>query len=775
MKKLLFSTLFFYCFTTLLYSQVTNQYQIIPQPTQVIPQTGRFRLSATTLIVVPFMNEELKKIAETLALQIKTASGLNIQLRNVNKMALPAGNHIFFMPSPDEKLGREGYRIEILPTKLTLEAKQTNGFFYGVQSILQLLPPEVFSSQKTVADWSVPCGSITDIPRYTYRGLHLDVGRHFFPVSFVKRYIDLMSVHKFNTFHWHLTEDQGWRIEIKKYPKLTEIGSKRKETLVGHYGSNEYDNTPYGGFYTQDEIREVVKYAQSKYITIVPEIEMPGHALAALASYPEFSCDPSKKYEVGTTWGVYDDIFCPSEQTFSFLEDVLTEVIGLFPGTYVHIGGDEAPKDVWKKSKFCQDLIKKEKLKDEHELQSYFIKRIDKFLTSKGKKMIGWDETLEGGISPNATIMSWRGIEGGIAAARQKHDAIMTPTGSVYFDYYQADPATEPLAIGGFLPVNKVYDYDPTPVDSLSDEEQKHIIGVQANLWTEYIATTSQVEYMVYPRALALSEVAWSEKKNKNWNSFVQRMKTHMRRLDFLKVNYARSYFNPQINVTVAESGNLVMTLSAEDKESQIRYTLDGKEPSALSASYQVPVIISKTTTVKAAAFKNGKQLSKVIGKDFFINKATGKPYTLINAPHQYTGTTKAALTDGIRAVPKTMDFAQWVGFLGNDLEMVLDLKQVTEVNQIMAGYAVSHSSWIFAPTQAEVSVSEDGKTFVDAKVIKIDSQIKLGIESVTIPMEKVQTRFIKIKLKNAAVGPQGSGAPEGKPVFLFVDEISVD
>jgi len=365
----------------------------------------------------------------------------------------------------------------------------------------------------------------------------LDAGRHFYTVDFIKRYIDLMAVYKLNTFHWHLTEDQGWRIEIKKYPLLTSISSIRKESMVGAYKDMKFDKTPYGGFYTQEDIKEVVAYASKKFVTIIPEIEMPGHSQALLAAYPQLGCNPDKIYEVATKWGVSEDVLCPREETFTFMQDVLTEVMALFPGQYIHIGGDECPKKQWKESRFCQDLIKKLKLKDEHELQSYFIGRIDKFITAKGKKMLGWDEILEGGLSPNAMVMSWRGTAGGIEAAKLNHDVVMSPNDFLYLDYYQADPKTQPLAIGGNLTLSKCYSFEPD-LPELTEAEAKHIVGVQANLWTEYIGTPAYAEYMTFPRALALAEIGWSPKRPKNYTAFSNRVKKHLPVMDALKINY---------------------------------------------------------------------------------------------------------------------------------------------------------------------------------------------------------------------------------------------
>ncbi|MBD3288798.1 family 20 glycosylhydrolase, partial [candidate division KSB1 bacterium] len=391
-------------------------------------------------------------------------------------------------------------------------------------------------------EWQIPCVEIRDEPRFSWRGMHLDVCRHFMPVEFVKKYIDLLAMFKFNRFHWHLTEDQGWRIEIKKFPKLSKISAWRSETLVGHARNKpeEYDGTPHGGFYTQEQIRDVVAYAKSRYIEVVPEIEMPGHSVAALAAYPEISCTGGP-FEVAKKWGIFEDVYCAGkERTFQFLQGVLLEVIELFPYKYIHIGGDECPKARWKKCSDCQQRIKEEDLEDEAELQSYFIKRIEKFLQQKNRQIIGWDEILEGGLAPEATVMSWRGMKGGVEAARHGHDVIMTPTSHCYFDYYQADPDSEPLAIGGYLPLDTVYSFEPVP-EELTEKEAQHVLGAQGNVWTEYMKTPDHVEYMIMPRMLALSEVVWSPEKLRNFEYFLSRVKLHLKRFDYADINYSKS------------------------------------------------------------------------------------------------------------------------------------------------------------------------------------------------------------------------------------------
>ena len=425
--------------------------------------------------------------------------------------------------------GDEAYVLDVTPERAELRARTDRGLYYGRQT-LRLLS----------ASGRVPCVRIEDAPRFRYRGLHLDVGRHFFPVEFIKKYIDVMSVFKLNTFHWHLTEDQGWRLEIKKYPKLTEIGAWRKETIVGHArkGPKGYDGTRHGGFYTQAEAREIVEYARARAITVLPEIEMPGHALAALASYPELACTPGP-FEVRTTWGISEEVMCPSERTFAFLEDVLREVMAIFPGEYIHIGGDEAPKTRWRESAVAQEVIKREGLKDEDELQSWFIRRIETFLNANGRRLVGWDEILEGGLAPNATVMSWRGTAGGIAAARQGRDVVMCPQEDMYFDHYQGPEDQEPLAIGGMTPIEDTYRYEPVPAE-LSAGEARHVIGTQGCVWTEYMPTPERVEYMAYPRALALAELAWSPKDARDLGSFRARLGPSLALLDRLGVGYRK-------------------------------------------------------------------------------------------------------------------------------------------------------------------------------------------------------------------------------------------
>ncbi|HVE58008.1 MAG TPA: family 20 glycosylhydrolase, partial [Pyrinomonadaceae bacterium] len=458
------------------------------------------------------------------------------------------------------------------------------GQFYALQTLMQILPVNFKGEAK------LPAVDISDAPRFPYRGMHLDVTRHFFPVEFVKKYIDLMAQYKFNQFHWHLTDDQGWRIEIKKYPRLTEIGSKRPETQK-EKNRNPYvgDAVPVEGFYTQEQIKEVVAYAKARKINVIPEIELPGHSSAALAAYPELGCKENYTYKVQTTWGIFKEVYCPSETTFKFLEDVLDETIALFPDSpYIHIGGDEVLKDFWKDSPFVQELKTKENLKDEHEVQSYFIRRMEKFINSKGKKIIGWDEILEGGLAPNATVMSWRGEKGGIEAAKSNHDVIMTPTDFMYFDFGQGDPKTEPLNIGNYLPLEKVYSYNPHAKE-LTEDEKKRVLGAQANLWTEYIKTPEKVEYMVFPRMLALSEVVWSPLESKNYADFQKRLAAHFPRLDKQNVNYRIPAPEGLQNQILTGESKAKIDLKPVISNSKIFYTTDGSLPDESAKVYGKP------------------------------------------------------------------------------------------------------------------------------------------------------------------------------------------
>jgi hexosaminidase len=553
---------------------------IIPAPVSVKKTPGEFVLSRETVILADSVTN---KAVVFLADYLKNKAMLRMQLKP-NTAANNAASSLVLTSAGTENLPAEGYRLTITPQKVLIAGKGV-GLFYGIQTLIQLIPADRAAVAK------LPCVQIEDYPRFGYRGLMLDVCRHFFSVEFVKKYIDLMAAYKLNNFHWHLTDDQGWRIEIKKYPRLTQIGSRRAQTLIGGYYDRtpqQFDNTPYGSYYTQEEIKDVIKYAADRYINVVPEIEMPGHSLAALAAYPELSCDSTKTYKVAETWGVFTEVYCPSEKTFNFLEDVLTEVIDLFPSKYIHIGGDEVPKDAWKQSAFCQNLIKQLNLKDENELQSYFTQRIEKFVNSKGRSIIGWDEILEGGLSPRATVMSWRGEEGGIAAAKQNHDVVMTPINQGM--YISGSEEKSKDRAGQYVTLQKTYSYNPTPA-ALTPEEQKYIIGVQACMWAETLNSEIKAEHQLLPRMLAMAEVGWTQLANKNYTDFADtRLPHHLAMFDRAGLEY---YVPGAIGTkdTIMFGDRLNVNLKPSVTGAKVYYTIDGTDPGKIDIEYTTPII----------------------------------------------------------------------------------------------------------------------------------------------------------------------------------------
>ncbi|MCL3779890.1 beta-hexosaminidase [Prolixibacteraceae bacterium JC049] len=598
---------------TKVYNQGIN---VVPKPMELTQNEGNFELSKKTKVVVA-NNPELKKVAEYFVEKVKLATGFDLQITS----EATSSNFVEFSLAA-KSTKAEGYTLNVTKKGAKVAAKTAKGAFYGMQTLMQLLPAEIESS--TVVNdvnWTIPAVSVNDAPRYPYRGMHLDVCRHFYPIEFIKKQLDVMAMFKMNYFHWHLTEDQGWRIEIKKYPKLTEIGSKRMEG-EGH---------EYGGFYTQEQVKEIVKYAQDRFITVIPEIELPGHALGALTAYPEYSCTGGP-FKVRNIWGVEPDVYCAGkEETFQFLNDIIDEVVALFPSEYFHIGGDECPKKRWEKCKLCQKRMKKEGLKDEHELQSYFIQRVEKMLLKHGKKMIGWDEILEGGLAPTATVMSWRGEKGGIKAANEGHDVIMTPGNWCYLDHYQGSNKVEPVAIGGYTTLAESYSYDPQPKEIAADKA-KHILGTQGNVWTEYMYTAAIAEYRIYPRIIALAEVNWTPKAKKNYEDFEKRMNNQFVRLDKHNINY-------HIPLPEGPANKVVFTDKAELKFTTVRpvkmvYTLDGSQPTATSTEYTAPIVITKNTTVKIASVLISGKMSKV--RTITVEKQT--PAKAVALDHTHKG-----------------------------------------------------------------------------------------------------------------------------------------
>ena len=750
-------------------------YQVIPLPQEVsLTQGNPFNLNGNVLIAYPENNALLQRNAEFLSEYIRQSTDYAPKTK-----AIAAGEQVtnaITLGLDPGIANKEGYVLTTTPEGISINGQTENGVLYGIQTLRKSIPAEAKG-----ATILIPAGEIKDEPRFPYRGMHLDVGRHFFPIEFIKKYIDLLALHNMNTFHWHLTEDQGWRIEIKKYPKLTEIGSQRSRTVIGK-NTQEYDNTPYGGFYTQEEAKEIVKYAQERYITVIPEVDLPGHMLAALAAYPELGCTGGP-YEVCPRWGVFEDVLCiGNDKTMQFLEDVMGEIIEIFPSEYVHIGGDEAPRDRWKECPKCQARIKAEGLKAdknhtaEDRLQSYCMTRIEKFLNSKGRRIIGWDEILEGDVAPNATVMSWRGMEGGIEAAQLGHDVIMTPTSFCYFDYYQtADTQDEPLGIGGYVPIEKVYSLEPVPT-TLTKEQGKHILGAQANLWTEYIASTEHVEYMILPRMAALAEVQWTQPEKKDFKDFTTRLARLMKFYQRDGFNYAKHVFDLKADFTPdTDKKAVVVTLSTID-DAPIYYTLDGTEPTTASLKYTEPIAITETADFQAVVIRpEGK--SKVVSKKISFNKATYCPIELTFQPSEkYKFGGAVTLVDGMKGNDSYATGA-WLGFVGGDVEAIIDLGQETEIKRVATSAVVDMSAWIMGSTGLVVSVSDDNKEFreVASKDIPAETNIdKKGVENYEITFDPVKARYVKVVIKRSPALPKGH-AGEGKAAYMFIDEIEVD
>ena len=749
----------------------TADFNIIPRPQQVnVSNDAPFTLSAKTVISLGTNSQDMKRNANMLASYIEQATGIRPAIGK-------SKNGTAIVLTIDKTIANaEGYKLDADAKQIRIAGASAAGVFYGIQTLRKSLPHVNGKASKV----SIPAVHIADAPRFAYRGTHLDVSRHFVTADSVRQFIDMLALHNINRFHWHLTDDQGWRIEIKKYPLLTQIGSKRAQTVIGH-NSGKYDGKPYSGFYTQKQIRDIVKYAADRYITIVPEIDLPGHMQAALAAYPDMGCTGGP-YEVWQKWGVSDNVLCAgNDKTLTFIDNVLKEITKLFPSKYIHVGGDECPKTQWQKCPKCQARIKALNLeaKDGHSaeerLQSYIITHASNYLKSLGRNTIGWDEILEGGLAEGATVMSWRGESGGIAAAKQHHDVVMTPNSYLYFDYYQSlDKANEPLAIGGYLPLETVYSYEPMPKE-LTADEARHIIGVQANIWTEYMPTFKQMQYMALPRLAALSEVQWSQPALKDYTNFTNRLTKFTHLYDRLGYNYAKHLYNVAIHVDSDNKWREILIHMTTAGNAEIRYTLDGTEPTANSTLYTGAIVLQKSAKIRAAAFRDGKR-SSVTSQDISFNKATACPVELLQPTHKnYTYKGGATLTDGLLG-DKGFGTGRWLGFSGNDLEAVIDLKQNTDVSSVSLNTCVDKGSWIFDARNIEVSVSADGKSFtkVASKSLPaLEEQTPDNIYTYELTFPQTTTRYVKVTATSEHNIPEWHGG-KGKPAFLFVDEISV-
>ena len=646
----------------------------------------------------------------------------------------------------------EGYQLDVTPGGIDLRAGSPDGLFYGMQTLRQLY-----------AGGEVPCVSIRDNPRFGYRGLHLDVSRHFFSKEEVMKLLDVMSFYKLNTLHMHLTDAGGWRIEIDKYPKLTSETAFRTESdwrkwWDGRDRKYLPEGTPgaYGGYYTKEDIREIVKHAASKHINIIPEIEFPGHSEEVLMAYPELSCS-GKPYQNG-------DFCIGNEKSFTFMEDVLAEVIDLFPSEYIHVGGDEAGKSAWKKCPKCQALMTEKGMKSVDELQSYMIHRAEEFLNSKDRRLIGWDEILEGGLAPEATVMSWRGEDGGIKAARMGHDVVMTPGNYMYLDFYQADPKTQPYAIGGYTPIKKVYSYDPVPADSLTVEECRHILGVQANTWTEYIQTPEHLEYMMFPRALAVAEIGWTPQELRTWEDFKPRMNAHISKLQGMGIRTFTLSDELEVTMQVDTAGREIeVILDAEKYPAEIRYTTDGSVPVASSALYAGPITVQDSAHIKAAIFRDGVLQGTPTEKKVDYHRAINKPIHYNSKLYEgYMAGGTNALLDGYRGGLTYLD-GRWQGYL-DDLDCVIDMEEETDIHKVSIRFMQLIGPGVFQPGQVELLTSEDGENFISRGIVPTTvtaDDPDLLFQEYTFD-GNWKTRYIRLK------------APRANPGFIFADEIVV-
>ncbi len=775
MKRLL--VFIFAATLTHLHAQELN---IVPQPAEINwPQTkGNNTITSNTPIVLAgsglensanFLNDYLQRFY---GFKLKIIKGTNFK----NAIVLNYERIEHEIPG--------AYIVNSYNGGIYIAGDNAEGVFYGVQTLLQLLPPA--DTKSPAAKIVLPWVNISDYPRFAYRGLHLDVGRHFMPVDFIKKYIDYIAQHKMNYFHWHLTEDQGWRIEIKKYPRLTQVGAYRYGTITGKKPGTGNTNTKHGGFYTQAQVKEIVAYAAKRYVTIIPEIELPGHSSAAIAAYPELSCFPkeptvipggngsiaSKKAGgklVQETWGVFEDVFCPTEYTFQFLQDVLDEVMTLFPSKYIHIGGDECPKEAWKRSAFCQQLIKEKGLKDEHELQSYFIQRIEKHINKKGRTIIGWDEILEGGLAPNALVMSWRGESGGIEAAKQNHQVIMTPGSHVYFDYAQSENE-DSITISGYTPIEKVYAYEAIPAELPADKHH-FVMGAQANVWTEYMTNPRKVEYMIFPRLAALSEVLWTPKEKRSWEAFEKKLPQLYKKYENNKINYSTAFYDIH-STTLKDTINngLLWKLFTNATESKITYSTT--KDTAIS-EYRSPLAIKNTQTIKAVVSVNGV-VKQILLQSFTFNKATAQKITLANTPSKnYPGDGAFTLVNGIwneRGLQKRHEF---LGFSGANLDATIEMSSLQTIKEVNVGILEAVNSWIYRPAAIEVYISADGSNYTLAGTAN-QFTMATPLRKVGVSFQPQQAKFIRVVVKNYGTIPAGNPGA-GSPAWLFADEIEIN
>lgn len=764
-------------------SSAQSPLHILPQPIQAERRPGEFRIDAGTSITVSGGGNgdragdagKADRVVNFFREQVTRLSGIRLPVRK----APAPGRHIEFVLGDTTGLGDEGYRIAATTTLVRVSAGSVKGLFYGVETLLQTLP-----FIRTNQPPAIPCMEVMDRPRCPWRGMMLDVSRHFFSPDMVKEFIDVLASYKMNVFHWHLVDGAGWRLEIKKYPKLTSLAAWRVDDRDKPWNWGEVmfnadkSRATYGGYYTQEQVKDIVAYAAARNITIVPEIEMPGHSEIAMAAYPQLSCHPRDHFgNKGDFLATHvESNYCPgNDSSFVFLQDVLTEVMQLFPSTYIHLGGDEVDKTDWKTCDKCQRRMNQEGLKNVEELQSYFMKRMEKFLLIHHRRMIGWDEILEGGLAPSATVMSWRGEDGGIQAAKMGHDVVMTPGDPCYFDHYQGDPATEPLAIGGFNTLKRVYDYEPVP-QALDASQALHVLGSQANLWTEYISTWEHAEYMILPRILALSEVLWSPVDRRNWQDFNIRLQPHLRGFEERGLHYCKGNYKVEIKPLVKD-GKLFVGMATENPDGVIYYSIDGSMPGVSSLRYEHPIAVTGTMRVKAVMTLQGKVMNPAPAEQSFtLNKATGREVVYLHPNSRYyPADGPNTLTDGIRG---TTDIGRgWHAFSGEDLVATIDLGSSMEIGRLSLGCIQNWGQWIFLPSQVRFELSDDGVHFREAGVADNNVPMDLRdavIKDFIITIPKQQARYVRVTARNAGPCPKGHPG-EGQNSWIFADEVIVE
>jgi hexosaminidase len=749
---------------------------IVPMPVSITPASGEFLLRADTRIIIN--DQEIESVAQYFADLANRSTGFRFAINQGND----ATNAIHLRKVDAKELGtenKEAYKLNVESDRISIKALSNAGLFYGLQSLRQLLPAE-FDSPAPVnsVEWKIPAVLIEDQPLYGYRGMHLDVSRHFMPVWFIKRYLDLLAFHKMNYFHWHLTDDQGWRIPIDAYPLLIEKSSWRKNTIIGHTQDRDpqFNQLPESGFYTKEQIRDIVAYAKERQITIIPEIDIPGHASTILHAYPELGCGRNPS-EVKGTFGIFQDVLCPHEKTFAFLQDVFTEVAELFPGEYIHLGGDEVLKDQWQASAFCQQLMQREGLKDYHQLQSYFIHRVSDIITGLNKKVIGWNEILDGGVAENATIMSWQGIEAGITAAKMRHDAIMAPWEFTYFDAFQSRSVDEPLAIHGLTSLKKVYSYNPMPTELKGTEYEKHILGAQGQLWIEYIPTPDKAEYMVLPRMSALAEVIWSPLAKQNWQDFYLRLPALFARFDTMGINVSRSIFTVSTHNELrgtGESAQHLVSLNSDTNLTSIRYTTDGSQPNHQSPIYTDPFEISGSTLVRIRAqdkytghFYYETKLRKI------SHKAVNAKITFLSEPSTGQNINPAkTLVDGISSRDQIFQPDDWATFWGEKADFTIELATEESVSELKFAFNPGKLRQMFPPKKVELFSSSNGQDWT--LLASLDqSTLALAQQDVQITFNKTETRYLRLVAEiHDPISDNPSGTPNTVP--LYMDEIII-